>query len=386
LRQLPTGFARLIAAMMGLHATMAVARVTGMLWLLQQGHSEFLVGVLLALVALTPALLGAPAGAWADRYGLWRPLLGGSLCAALGVLAAWALPSVATLAAAALGTGAALGLAAVAIQREIAVLALTQEHAVPSQVLFSWASMGPALSNTLSPVVAGFVIDHFGFRSSFFLAVLLAPLGLWLLRERRHAPWPGLAHTPSLLPAFDLLRSKPLRVLLVLNIMFAVSWDAHSFAVPVIGHARGYSASTIGLLLGSFAFAVASVRLLIVRFSGQFSDRSALRAALLLCAGVLAVYAWLPGVPGMAVGSFLLGLALGSVQPTLLAALTRVTPPERHGQALGLRMFATNGFAVAMPLSFGTLAALAGPAAPLWLMALAAIACWPATQAMRADH
>lgn len=383
---LPQGFVRLIAAMMSLHATMAVARVTGMLWLLQQGHSEFLVGVLLALVALTPALLGAPAGAWADRYGLWRPLLGGSLCALLGVLAAWVWPSVPTLAAAALGTGAALGLAAVAIQREIAVLALAQDHQLPSQVLFSWAAMGPALSNTLSPVLAGFVIDHLGFRSSFFLAVLLAPLGLWLLRARRHAPWPGLARTPSLLPAFDLLKSKPLRVLLVLNIVFAVSWDAHSFVVPVIGHARGYSASTIGLLLGSFAFAVAGVRLLIVRFAGQFSDRTALRAALLLCAGVLAVYAWLPGVIGMAIGSFLLGLALGSVQPTLLAALTRVTPPERHGQALGLRMFVTNGFAVAMPLSFGTLALLAGPATPMWLMALAAIACWPATKAMRGGN
>jgi len=377
---LPAGFVRLIAAMMSLHATMAVARVTGTIWLLQQGYGEFLVGLLLALVALMPALLGAPAGAWADRYGLWRPLLGGSLCAAVGALAAWAWPSVPTLVLAALGTGAALGLAAVAIQREIAVVAQQQEQAVPTQALYSWAAMGPALSNTASPVLAGLVIDHLGFRSSFFVAVLLAPLGLWLLSERRHAPWPGLAHTPSLLPAFDLLRSKPLRVLLVLNVVFAVSWDAHSFVVPVLGHARGYSASTIGLLLGSFALAVALVRLLIVRFAGEFSDRQALRAALGLCAGVLAVYAWLPGVAGMAAGSFLLGLALGSVQPTLLSALTRATPPERHGQALGLRMLATNGASVLMPLAFGAAAALAGPAAPLGLMALAAVGCWPATK------
>lgn len=378
--RLPAGFMRLIAALMSLHATMAVARVTGTLWLLQQGHSALLVGGLLALIALTPALLGAPAGAWADRYGLWRPLLGGALSALVGVAAAWVWPSVPTLALASLGTGAAIALAAVAVQREIALVAQRQPHALPSQVLYSWASMGPALSNTLSPVLAGLVIDHFGFRAGFFLALLLPPLCLWLLRAQRHAPWPQLARTPSLLPAFDLLKGRPLRMLLVLNVVFGVCWDAHSFVVPVLGHARGYSASTIGLLLGSFALAVATVRLLIVRFAGRFSDRQALQAALALCAGVLAVYAWLPGVAGMAAGSFLLGLALGSVQPTLLAALTRVTPAERHGQALGLRMFVTNGFAVLMPLSFGSLAALAGPAAPMWLMALAAAACWPATR------
>jgi MFS family permease len=379
---MPPGFLRLIAALMGLHACMAITRVTGVLWLLQQGHSAFLVGALLALVSLTPALLGAPAGAWSDRFGLWRPLLGGSLCALVGAAAAFVWPSVTTLAIGALGTGAALGLAAVAVQREIAIVA--QGSTTSPQALYSWAAMGPALSNTVSPVLAGLVIDHVGFRPAFLLAVLCAPLGLWLLRAHRLKPWPALDSMPSLLPAFDLLKSRSLRLLLVLNMVFAVSWDVHSFVVPVLGHARGYSASTIGLLLGSFALAVFAVRVLIVRFAGRFSDRAALRAALALCAGVFAVYAWLPGVPGMAVGSFLLGLALGSVQPTMLAALTRATPPERHGQALGLRMLTTNGASVLMPLSFGLVTALAGPAAPMWLMALLAAGCWPATRSTRA--
>lgn len=374
----PPGFARLILALMGLHACMAVTRMTSVIWLLQHGHSAVLVGALLALISLTPALLGAPAGAWADRYGLWRPLLGGSVCALLGAAAALVWPSVPTLAIGALGTGAALGLAAVAVQREIAIVA--QGSTAPPQALYSWAAMGPALSNTASPVLAGLVIDHLGFRPSFALALLLAPLGLILLRAHRRRPWPALLHTPSLLPAFDLLRQRSLRVLLVLNMVFAVSWDVHSFVVPVLGHARGYSASTIGLLLGCFAVAVFAVRVLIVRFAGSFSDRQALRAALGVCVLVLAVYAWLPGMAGMAVGSFLLGLALGSVQPTLLAALTRATPPERHGQALGLRMLSTNGASVLMPITFGAVASLLGPAAPMWLMALLAAGCWPATR------
>lgn len=369
-------FLRLIGAMMAIHAVMAVARITGTVWLLQQGHSAFLVGVQLALISLTPALLAGPAGAWADRYGLWRPLVGGALLAVLGVGSALAWPSVPTLFAASLGSGAAIALAAVAVQREIALIA--RSSTTHSQALYSWAAMGPALSNTLSPVVAGFVIDHAGFRPAFLLALLMAPLAVWLLRAQRHAPHPG-QHTASLMPAFDLLRNRPLRAMLVLNVVFAVSWDAHSFVVPVLAHGRGYSASTIGLLLGSFALAVLGVRLLIVRFAGRYTEQGALRAALALCIVVLGGYHWLPGVAGMAVGSFLLGLALGSVQPTLLAGMTRVTPSERHGQALGLRMLATNATSVLMPVGFGSAAAVLGPAAPLWLMALCALAVWPVT-------
>ncbi len=383
---LPAGFVRLVSALMGLHACMAVARVTSTLWLLQNGYSAMVVGIMLALVSVTPALLGAPSGAWADRYGIWRPLLGGTVCALAGTAAAWVWPSVPTLAAAALGTGAALALAAVAIQREVALMAQAQEGGgVPAQALYSWTAMGPALSNAASPVLAGLVIDHLGFRSSLFLAVLLAPLGLVLLRAYRATPWPAQQRSTSLMPAWDLLRLRPFRVLLLLNVLFAVSWDAHSLVVPVLGHARELSASSIGLLLGAFALGSMGVRLLIVRYAGRFSDRSALRAALVTTAAVFAIYAWLPGAAGMAIGSFVVGLALGSVQPTMLAAMTHATPFERHGQALGMRMLATNGTGVLMPLAFGTVASFGGAAAPMWLMAALAALCWPATRYTRSS-
>ncbi len=383
---LPRGFARLVGALMTLHACMAVARVTSTLWLLQMGYGAVVVGVMLALLSVTPALLGAPSGAWADRYGVWRPLVGGTACALGGALAALAWPSVPALALTALGTGAGFALAVVAIQREIALM--THEPGagtVPAQALYSWAAMGPALSNTVSPVLAGLLIDYLGFRASFAAAVLLAPVALWLLVAYRGKPWPAIDRTPSLMPAWDLFNVRALRVLIVLNVVFAVSWDAHSFVVPVLGHARGYSASTIGLLLGAFALGVASVRLFIVRMAGSFSDRTALRTALAITIATLAVYAWLPGVPGMALGSFALGIALGSVQPTMLAALTHCTPDGRHGQALGLRMVVTNSAAVLMPVAFGVVASFGGAAAPMWLMAGLAALCWPATKYTRAN-
>src|SRR6516225_9060825 len=129
--------------------------------------------------------------------------------------------------------------------------------------------------------------------------------------------------------------ASPLRRLLLVNLALSSCWDAHTFAVPVLGHARGMSASAIGLVLGCFSVAAAGVRLAISRFARRLDERRALRTATALAAATSAVYVFLPGHAGMMAGSFVLGMALGSVQPMILTMLHQVTPVQRRGQALG---------------------------------------------------
>lgn len=359
-------FPWLIATLITLHACMASTRVAASLWVLDQGYGEWTVGLLLSLFAVAPMALALWAGRQADRYGFHRPVGIGVSMALFGACVALAWQGVWTIAFSCLLSGGALSVAAVAIQREAGLMADD-----PSQLkrVFSWVALGPALSNALAPVVAGLLIDHVSFRAAFALAALL-PLLCWLMARRvpRHPPKPQSAAQRAR-PAWDLLRQPALRQLLLLNVVLAACWDAHSFVVPVVGHARGLSASSIGVVLGSFAVAATVVRLAIVRFSQHLDELKALRSAMLLATVVLAGYYWLPGTAGLMVGSALLGLALGSVQPMVLSMLHQVTPHERHGQALGLRMLATNGATVAMPVGFGLLAAASVAAAPMWLMA-----------------
>lgn len=235
--------------------------------------------------------------------------------------------------------------------------------------VFSWVALSQALSNALSPVIAGLLIDHSGFRAAFAFSALL-PLLAWA--AARYVPRQArlaAAGAAQARPAWELLRDPALRHLLILNIVLSASWDAHSFVVPVLGHAKGLSASSIGLVLGSFAVAATLVRLAIVRWALHLDELKALRLAMAVATAVLLVYAWLPGTAGLMLGSAVLGMALGSVQPMILATLHQVTPADRHGQALGLRMLASNGATVAMPLGFGLLASATLAAAPLWLMA-----------------
>ncbi|OWQ93449.1 hypothetical protein CDN99_02965 [Roseateles aquatilis] len=371
-------FPAVIATLVAVHASMAVTRVAATLWVLDQGYGEWTVGLLLSLFAVAPIGLSLWAGRLADRHGFHRPVGVGVLMALGGALCVLVFQSLWAIAVGCLLCGGAIAVAAVAIQREAGLMAT---DASELKRVFSWVALGPALSNALAPVVAGVLIDHAGFPWAFALAVLL-PAVAWGLATRvpRHAPQPkGDGAKPR--PAWDLLRDPALRNLLMINIVLSSCWDAHSFVVPVVGHAKGLSASSIGLVLGSFATAATVVRLAIVRWADHLDELKALRAAMTVATVMLLVYAWLPGTAGLMVGSAILGVALGSVQPMVLATLHQVTPPERHGQALGLRMLATNGATIAMPLGFGALATASAAAAPMWLMASLLIAAqWPARQ------
>lgn len=374
-----SAFLLVVTTLIGLHACMASTRVAASLAVLQQGHPDWVVGVLLSLYAVAPIGLSLWAGRLADRHGFHRPVAWAVGLSLVGAAVPVFTQHIAALALSGVLTGGGLSVAAVAIQREAGLMA---RDASDLKRVFSWVALGPALSNTLAPVITGLLIDHVGFRAAFAFGALLPLLAVaaaW--RVPRQAPLPaGHVHRPAPGHAFELLRMPVLRNLLLVNVAFAAAWDAHSFTVPVVGHARELSASAIGLVLGSFAVAATLVRVAISTWADRIDDRRALLAALTLASAVLLLYAWLPGAGGMMLGSALLGLALGSVQPMILSTLHQAAPPDRQGQALALRMVFTNVATVLMPAGFGLLAVVSSnSAAPMWLMAALLVAArWPA--------
>lgn len=368
-----SAFLMVIATLVGLHACMAATRVAASLAVLKQGHPDWVVGALLSLYAVAPIVLSLWAGRLADRFGFHRPVRWAVGMALVGAVLPVVTQHLASLAVSGLLTGGAVSVAAVAIQREAGLMA---RDASDLKRVFSWVALGPALSNTLAPVITGLLIDHFGFRAAFAFGALLPLMAVAAASRvpRQPALPPGSIHQAAPGHAFELLRMPLLRNLLLVNVAMAAAWDAHSFTVPVVGHARGLSASAIGLVLGSFAVAATTVRLAILAWAERIDERRALLAAMTLASAVLLVYAWLPGAAGMMLGSALLGVALGSVQPMILSTLHQAAPPNRQGQALALRMVFTNVATIAMPLGFGLLALVSTSAAPMWLMAALLVA------------
>ena len=364
---------RLIAAQVCLHATMAGMRLAAPLLALQQGYSAAAVGVLIALFALTQVFLALPAGRFADRHGLRRPLGWSVLAASAGTTLALLVPSFPALCVAALATGGATGATVIALQRHVGRAATDTAQL---RRVFSWLAIAPAAANFLGPFAAGLLIDHagrtpadlLGFRVCFAVLALL-PLVCWaLVRRAPEEPLspPVAGATPT--RAWDLVREPMFRRLLFVNWLQASSWDVHAFVLPVLGHERGMSAAVIGSLLGAFAIAAAAVRLLLPLVAARTSERRVIQVSTIVTVVVFAVYPLLRSPWAMGVCSVVLGFALGAVQPMVMSLLHQMTPPQRHGEALGLRLMSINASSVAMPMLFGTLGALVGVGSVFWLV------------------
>lgn len=378
----------LIAGQIGLHATMAGVRMAAPLQALRDGHSAWSVGVLMALYAAAPVLLSMRAGRMADRHGYHRPVriavglsLGGAWLALVASLAGTSLRlPLLGLSAVCVGSGANLGL--IVIQR-----AAGQAAGTPTERMrmFSWLGVAPSLSNVVGPVAAGLMIDAGGFAAAF---ALLSALPLLTLACARRVPpetaRPAAAAMPAAAHWWTLLATPGLKRLLGINWVLSACWDVHLFAVPILGFERGFNASTIGLILGSFTLSVSGVRLLIPLWAHRIDGIALLRAAMLGTAAVFALYP-LAHAPWLMGGcALLLGLTLGSVQPMIMATLHQLTPDGRYGEVIAMRSMVMNASSTALPLFFGAAGSVLGAAVLFWLVGAAVgAASWPARRLPR---
>ena len=338
---------------------------------LQQGYSPVAVGVLLALFALTQVFLALPAGRFVDRHGLKRPVSYSVLAACLGAGLAVAFPVFPVLCLSALLTGGATGAAVIALQRHVGRAA---NGATELRQVFSWLSIGPALSNFVGPFSAGLLIDHagpaagslWGYRAAFLLMALL-PLASWYLVQRTRELPPVLNPSGVDQPkAWDLLQGAKFRRLMLVNWFLSSCWDVHTFVVPVLGFERGIPASVIGAILGAFALAASAIRLVMPLLAAHLREWKVLVVAMLTTSVLFVAYPLMPSALAMGACSILLGFALGTVQPMIMSMLHQITPEARHGEALGLRLMVINASSVLMPVLFGTAGAVAGVAVVFW--------------------
>ena len=361
----------LIVGQLGMHSAMAGLRLAAPLQALREGYSAWSVGVLLALFALAPVMSALHAGRLADRLGYHRPVrLAVAVTAAGGLLAVVStffsgMPHFVLLCIAAMATGAGSNIGMLVIQRTAGVATRDSTERVR---IFSWLGVAPSFSNVIGPVAVGFMIDGLGFGAAYAL-ILLMPLAT--LVSARHVPrLPG--NRPAAAPpgrrAWDLLSAPHFKRLLVVNWLLSMCWDVHTFAVPVLGHERGFSASTIGLILGSFTLSVTLVRMAIPHLAHRLHETTVLRCAMVGSGLVFMLYPLAPNPLLMGVCAVMLGITLGSVQPMVMAMLHHLTPDNRHGEALAFRSMAINTSSTVLPLIFGATGALVGAAVLFWVV------------------
>jgi MFS family permease len=368
--------ARLISGQIFLHACMAGMRMATPLLALKQGFSAMAVGALLALFALTQVFLALPAGRYADRKGLKQPLFISVAIAFAGASLAVIWPVFPVLCLSALTSGGATGMAVIALQRHVGRLATGPAEL---KLAFSWLSIGPAISNFLGPVLAGLMIDfagpepahETGFRAAFLLMALLPLCTLLSVRKVQEKVSAEVEITQAPKRVLDLLRQPLMLRLLAVNWLLSSCWDVHTFVVPLLGHERGLSASVVGTILGSFAVAAAIIRVSLPWVSRHLHEYQIITISMVCTAVLFGAYPFMPTPWAMGVCSVLLGLVLGAVQPMIMSTLHQITPANRQGEALGLRLMSINASSVLMPMLFGAAGAIAGVSPVFWVVGTA---------------
>jgi MFS family permease len=274
-------------------------------------------------------------------------------------------PHLVLLCAAASATGAGTNIGMLTIQRTAGVAARSSTDRVR---IFSWLGVAPSFSNVIGPVATGLMIDGHGFRAAFALLLLMPVATLLSARFVPHLAPAGAALRVAGRSAWTLLHAPGLARLLVVNWLLSMCWDVHTFAVPVLGHERGFSASTIGLILGSFTLSVTGVRLLIPWLAHRLRAVTVVRLAMAGTATVFIAYPLAPNAWVMGGLAVLLGITLGSVAPMVMSMLHQLTPDNRHGESLAFRSMAMNLSSTLMPLLFGATGALVGAAVLFWVV------------------
>ena len=354
------------------HLAFAGARVTLSLFALKLGATPFTVGMIISLISLVPMVYSARWGRRIDRAGVYKPMQLSTALILGALLLAYALPRIETLFVVSVLAGSGFMLYHICVNQAAALVGRPEDRTRNFSVL----ALAFSTSGFVGPMMAGFAIDSIGHRNTFLLCALFAASALLLIRRRKdalsrlHRP---AAHESAPRRSRDLLRIPALLRVFVVSGLMSMCWDLYSFVMPIHGSGIGLSASTIGLILGSFGAATFLFRLILPWVVHHFDQRIFLIAAMVLTGLMLALIPLVHSVPLLMTVSFVLGIGLGGVQPMIMTMLYEKAPPGRGGEAVGMRTQLLNITQAVIPLVFGALGAALGMTPVFFAMAAAVL-------------
>jgi len=347
-----------------IHSCYLGSKVVVSLLALELGASQFTVGILAAFYALVPLLLGVWSGRLADTVGMRVPMLIGAAFTGIAMATGFISPNLTGLFLVPLLMGAGFVLFNVSIQNLAGGFGRPEQRARNFSVL----SIGYSVSAFIGPTIAGFSIDFAGHAATFGLFALftLVPVGVLAFNNSltQIAGPPGARDERSTLA---LLADAPLRRIIVTSGLAVAANELFVFYLPVYAHSIGLSASTTGMVLGTYAVAAFTTRFALPALLRRFRTERVMVSFMLIAAGAFVFLPFTQEAPLLMALAFIIGIGLGVAQPVLMMVSYERSPAGRTGEVTGLRLTANNVARVAIPLISGALGALLGTA-PVFLL------------------
>ena len=358
------------------HLTFVGVRLTVTLYAVRLEASPAVIGVLMALFAVVGAMTSVGVGRWIDRTGTRKPMLLAMAMMVAGAGLAFVWRDLAALFLVSIVVGTFYNVFFIAQQR------LVGEYGRPEDRVanFSRVGLGFSAASFAGPLITGFAIDALGHSVAFALLAMLPLVPfmvIWLNKlafpeaRKRHSKEAGGQTAGGVL---QLLRGKNLRRIYGVSVLSASIWNIFLFLMPIYGAQIGLSASTIGVIIGSFSLGTIAVRVLVPLLTRRFTPWQLLIMALVFSSTSFLGFPAVTGAPMLMLFSFWLGIGLGLSGPLSLSLLHDASPPERIGEVVGLRVMLMNGSQTAVPLFAGAIGAALGVAPVFWVLAAALLA------------
>jgi MFS family permease len=330
---------------------------------LSMGATPFEVGLLAALFPLFPLLLAVYAGRVSDRIGVKKPMVGGGVMMAIGLLVPLAWSGMPGLLAGAL----LVGLGHIFFHVSMHNLIGSYGGGEARVRNFATFSLGASVSAFLGPAATGFSIDGFGFGTTyvFLAAVSLLPPAI-LLAVPRMVPAVTRAAKESAGGSLELLGIPGLRRTLIMSGVTLTGIELFSFYFPVYGRSIGLSASMIGIVMSSYAVAAFIVRMGMSRVTKRMGELGVLTASLIMAGATFFLVPMFTQALLLSIVAFLLGLGLGCAQPLTIMLTYNHAPQGRSGEALGMRLTVNKLTQILVPLVFGAMGSAFGLIPVFW--------------------
>ena len=342
-------------------------RVCATLLAADLGAGPLEVGVLFALWGLFPFLLSVYAGRIADRFDnrvlmVWG-LAGFTVSLALPYFA----PAMWMLYVAAAFGGLTSMLFVVATQNLVGLLSGPAARTRN----FSYYSLGESGAAVVGPVLVGLLIDAMRHAPTFaVIASINGACLLLLLATRGAIPDTRTAATAGpARSARDLLARPALRNALIANGVVMTGFDLFQLYMPVYTHKLGFSATTIGLIVGAYGAAAVLTRLALPHLTRRLSEHAIMSSALAVAALAFVTVPLTDVALLLGAASFVLGLALGCGQPLSMILAFNAAPAGRSAEAIAMRLAVSYGAHVVIPPVFGAVGAAMGLAPIFWTCA-----------------
>ena len=334
------------------------SRVAISLYALELGASQFTIGVLIALYAVCPILLGIVIGRFADRAVPRLPMIIGSVVTIVAMLLPLIFSGLAVLYVTAFLLGLAHPLFLIPMEATVGGIGGGRQRVRN----YSLLAMGWSTANFLGPIVAGFSIDYIGHRPVFLVLIAFTVM-----------PTLMLCFMPSLLPkaagqagkgsrgsVLDLWRMAPVRSTLIASAVVGSALDLFQFYFPIYGHSVALSASAIGTIIGVVSVASFIIRGILPFLAKKLTEAGILTYSVFISAIAYVLLPFFVNPYALAVIAFLLGLGVGCANPMTMSLLYVLTPPARIAEAIGLNKTLRNGTHLVIPLVFGSVGAAFG--------------------------